>query len=57
MATQFMDADSPTAAELQAFVDTLGSNDEQTLGSIVIDVDCPEEVCAVKTSKCILIQS
>ncbi len=48
MSTQFLDAGSPTVAEFQAFVDTLGVSTNGTLGTVVIDLDCDPSVCGVR---------
>ncbi len=51
MSTQFLDAGSPTVAEFQAFVDTLGVSTNGTLGTVVIDLDCDPSVCGVREGK------
>ncbi len=51
MSTQFLDAGSPTVAEFQAFVDTLGVSTNGTLGTVVIDLNCDPSVCGVREGK------
>ncbi len=51
LAAQWLDADSPTTAEVQTFLDSLGGVDGN-LGTVFIDPDCDPDVCELIESEC-----